>query len=343
MNNPAPIKNVLIVEDNPGDLILIESYLTEEFLQPIITNAKTFAEAKIKLANNIKYDIILLDLSLPDAGGNDLVNNMVQLAEAAPIIVLTGYLEKNFGIKTLGLGISDYLLKDELTAGQLYKSIAYSVERSRISNDLKNSEEKYRNLFSLSPIPMWVYDAESTAFLKVNEAAIKHYGYTEAEFLSMKFYDLNPGKDNIDFREKLANLLNTEGKIKMTCQHLKKDGELIDVEIQQSEIDFDDKKARLVLSDDITVNVFNKNILAFEKEVYELNAKAGVSFNEVLDILTNTFEAIMPGSSCSIIQKEGNKVKNLAAGSMPKPFLVETDGMDISATDGCCGPSMFSG
>ena len=343
MNNSAPIKNVLIVEDNPGDLILIASYLSEEFSQPTIINAKTFSEATIKLAENTKFDVILLDLSLPDASGNDLVNDMVQLAGATPIIVLTGYLEKNFGIKTLGLGISDYLLKDELTAGQLYKSIAYSVERSRISNNLKNSEEEYRNLFSLSPIPMWVYDVESIAFLKVNEAAVKHYGYSEAEFLTMRFYDLNPGKNNIDFKKKMANLLNIEGKIKMTCQHLKKDGELIDVEIQQSEIDFDDKKARLVLSDDITVRVFNKNILAFEKEVYELNAKAGVSFNEVLDTLTKTFEAIMPGSSCSILQKEGNKVRNLAAGSMPKSFLAETDGMDISATDGCCGPSMFTG
>ena len=343
MNKPTSIKNVLVVEDNPGDLILIENYLSEEFLQLIITNAKTFAEAKIKLANNIKYDIILLDLSLPDASGNDLVNDMVQLAGATPIIVLTGYHEKNFGIKALALGISDYLLKDELTAGQLYKSIAYSVERMRISKDLKNSEEKYRNLFSLSPIPMWVYDVESIAFLKVNEAAVRHYGYSEAEFLTMKFYDLNPEKDNLYFREKLTKLLNSDGKIKMTCQHLKKNGELIDVEIQQSEIDFDDIKARLILSDDITVSVFNKNILAFEKEVYELNAKAGVSFNEVLDTLTKTFEAIMPGSSCSIIQKEGNKVKNLATGSMPKSFLEDTDGMNISAKDGCCGQSMFTG
>ena len=82
MNKPAPIKNVLIVEDDPGDLILIESYLSEKSLHLIITNAKTFAEAKIKLAENTKFDVILLDLSLPDASGNDLVNDMVQLAGA---------------------------------------------------------------------------------------------------------------------------------------------------------------------------------------------------------------------------------------------------------------------
>ena len=90
MNNSAPIKNVLIVEDNPGDLILIASYLSEEFSQPTIINAKTFSEATIKLAENTKFDVILLDLSLPDASGNDLVNDMVQLAGATPIIVLTG-------------------------------------------------------------------------------------------------------------------------------------------------------------------------------------------------------------------------------------------------------------
>ena len=342
MTNPYPIQNVLIIEDNPGDFILIESYLSEEFLELKVKHAKTFLEAKKNLDNNFTFDIILLDLSLPDANGENLVNEMVHLAGVTPLIVLTGYLDKNFGIKTLELGVSDYLLKDELTAGQLYKSILYSVTRRHITNDLKNSEEKYRNLFSLSPIPMWVYEKETLAFLKVNEAATKHYGYTETEFLSMTLNDIWADK-NTSLEELIFSPLHENGKIKMTCRHHKKNGEIIDVDTQQSEIDYDAKQARLVLSNDITVSIFHENILAFEKKVYELNAKAGISFHEVLTTLTKTFEEILPESLCSIIQNNKNRVLNLATGSMPKTYLDTTNNMIISPSDGCCGPSMHTG
>ena len=337
------IKKILIVEDNPGDFILIESYLSEEFVQLEIELATTFLEAKIKLDSNTIFDLILLDLSLPDSSGPVLVGDMVQLAGATPIIVLTGYLDKSFGIKTLTLGVSDYLLKDELNASQLYKSILYSVTRSSISKELKNSEEKYRNLFSLSPIPMWVYDADTLAFLKVNDAAIKHYGYTEIEFLSMTLLDIRSDMDTPHIKENIFGQSNQADKIKIICKHHKKNGEIINVELQQSNIYFDGQKARLVLNDDITVSIFQENILAFEKEVYELNAKAGISFDEVLATLTETFEKILPNSTCSIITNIENKIQNLASFSMPKGFLDATEGMLISVTDGCCGPSMQSG
>ena len=343
MNNSHPIKNILIIEDNPGDFTLIESYLSDEFLHLKIEHATTFLEAKIKLESHLSFDVILLDLSLPDSSGHILIEDMVQLAGVTPIIVLTGYLDKNFGIKTLTLGISDYLLKDELTAGQLNKSILYSVARSNISNELKNSEEKYRNLFSLSPIPMWVYDVDTQSFLKVNDAAIKHYGYTETEFLSMKIFDIISHENIPRLKENIFEQSNQDGKLKINCKHLKKNGEIIYVEMKESNIYFDDKKARLVLSGDITVNVFQENILAFEKEVYELNAKPGISFNEVLNTITKTFEEIMPNSTCYIIQNNDNKVRNLAPGSMPKEYLEATEGMIISAEDGCCGPAMNSG
>ena len=337
------IKKILIVEDNPGDFILIESYLSEEFVQLEIELATTFLEAKIKLDSNTIFDLILLDLSLPDSSGPVLVGDMVQLAGATPIIVLTGYLDKNFGIKTLTLGVSDYLLKDELNASQLYKSILYSVTRSSISKELKNSEEKYRNLFSLSPIPMWVYDADTLAFLKVNDAAIKHYGYTEIEFLSMTLLDIRSDMDTPHIKENIFGQSNQADKIKIICKHHKKNGEIINVELQQSNIYFDGQKARLVLNDDITVSIFQENILAFEKEVYELNAKAGISFNEVLATLTKTFEKILPNSTCSIIQNFENKIQHLASCSMPIKYLAATEGLIISEKDCCCGPTMNSG
>ncbi|WP_394767120.1 PAS domain S-box protein [Ferruginibacter sp.] len=335
-------QHILIVEDNPGDFMLIQDYLCEEFATPVIEHAKTFGAAKIKLDVPVHFDAILLDLSLPDANGKLLVTEMVRLAGTIPVIVLTGYADKDFGIKTLALGIADYLLKDELNAAQLHKSIAYSVERRRINNELKDSEKKYHNLFDLSPIPMWVYGQETLKFLNVNKAAIEHYGYSKEAFLSMTVNDIKPSEEVARMEEVITHIENSKN-LKSIYRHLKKNGELIDVEIQSSEIYFNDNKACLVLSNDITANVYQKNILAFEKEVYESNA-TGIPFLEVLNKLIENIEQIVPTSFCSMLQlTENNTIVTLAGGSMPPAYLKAINGMSIGPSAGSCGTAIYTG
>src|SRR5690606_16014759 len=114
----------LVIEDNEGDFLLIEDYLREEIPYAVVSRAKTFSEAKDYLRKGIVFKAVLLDLSLPDAQGKKLVYETVALAEPSPVIVLTGYKDMDFGVETLSEGISDYLLKGDFNASQLYKSIA---------------------------------------------------------------------------------------------------------------------------------------------------------------------------------------------------------------------------
>lgn len=134
--------NIIVIEDNLGDFYIIQEFLKEEIFNCYITHITTFTEANSILLKQNEYDVILLDLSLPDKSGEALVNEIVQMAGKIPVIVLTGYSNKEFGIKTLSLGISDYLLKDDLTAPMLYKSITYSMERKRIGLQLQEAEER---------------------------------------------------------------------------------------------------------------------------------------------------------------------------------------------------------
>src|ERR1700712_3974568 len=140
MENLVNSKTFLVIEDNSGDFILVKDYLKEGFCKPFVEHAKNFAAAKTMLQKGVAYDAILLDISLPDATYETLVTGIVSLAAATPIIVFTGYADVARGINTLALGVADYLLKDGLTASQLFKSIAYSIERERISSELKKSE-----------------------------------------------------------------------------------------------------------------------------------------------------------------------------------------------------------
>ena len=266
---------ILIIEDNEGDFILIEDCLLEEIENPIITRVATFAEATALLSKKDVFDIILLDLILPDAEGTILVNDIVKLANQTPIIVLTGYSDKSFGITTLSMGISDYLLKDELKPLQLYKSISYNIERKKIYNQLSLSEEKYRTLFQLSPQPMWVYDLKTLDFLDVNNAAIHHYGYTDSEFLSMTIKDIRPQVDIPILEQSIAyTKKNDEQLFKGVFRHKKKNGTIIDVEIQSSPIEFNNKNARLVIAIDITELLrIQQDLLASEEALILLNSE----------------------------------------------------------------------
>ena len=139
-------------------------------------------------------------------------------------------------------------------AGKLEKIRGYVVDITKQKNgekELGKSEEKYRLLFANNPQPMWIYDLETLAFLEVNKAAMKHYGYSKEEFLSMTLKDIRPEEDIPALLEDIKNThlnLNSAGE----WRHLKKNGELINVEITSHTVIFNDRKARHILVNDIT-------------------------------------------------------------------------------------------
>ncbi|WP_226389223.1 PAS domain S-box protein [Penaeicola halotolerans] len=245
--------SILVIEDNLGDFVIIEEYLKESSFQYELYNQRCLREAEAFLTAKNKIDVILLDLSLPDGQGESMITRVLNIKnENTILIVLTGFGDKEFGIKSLSLGVSDYLLKDELTPSYLTKSILYNLERARINKQVKHSEKRYRDLFQLSPIPKWVYEIGTFKFLDVNNAAIKHYGYSYEEFLSMTILDIRPKEDIIPSKGGI-NFLSIQDEVtKNVYRHKKKNGEIIYVSIHASQIDFDGIPAELVLANDIT-------------------------------------------------------------------------------------------
>lgn len=246
--------HILVIEDNLGDFILVEEYLEEMISEPAILRIESFKEAKeILTEKKSKFDVILLDLTLPDKCGEQLIGEMISIAENIPIIVLTGYVDASFAIKSLSMGVSDYLVKDDLSPVILYKSIVYNIERNKNLVRLQESEKRYADLFQLSPQPKWVFDLETLEILNVNQAAIVHYGYTLAEFMKMTIKDLRP-KEEVEFVENLIDQTRKDSNrpIRAIFNHVKKDGTLIRVEAYSKAIEFQGRSCRLVLANDIT-------------------------------------------------------------------------------------------
>ena len=125
------------------------------------------------------------------------------------------------------------------------------TERKRNEEVIIESEKKYRLLFESNPQPMWVYDIETLSFLAVNDAAVLKYGYSKEEFLRMTIKDIRPHEDVSKLLQNVKSLssgMNDAG----VWRHCKKNGSLIFVEITSYVIDFEGRKAELVLSIDIT-------------------------------------------------------------------------------------------
>ena len=134
---------------------------------------------------------------------------------------------------------------------------------------LRENEEKYRYLFSNNPQPMWIYNLETLAFLELNNAAVHHYGYTREEFLSMTLKDIRPKEDIDDLLKDIEltrNSYNPAGK----WRHLKKNGEIINVEIVSHSITFNGLKARHVMVNDITERKRAEDALHLSEESLKL-------------------------------------------------------------------------
>lgn len=258
---------ILIIEDNPGDVLLVEDYLDEHILTPQFNYAKSYSEAIDILSNpDIPvFDIILLDLTLPDKSGEDLIESMNNFTNEEPVIVLTGYSDLDFAMKSLSMGISDYLIKENINSSMLYKSVVYNIERFKFVKDIKVSQQKYSDLFQLSPIPMFLYDFESLKFRDVNNAAVRHYGYTRNEFLNLTVKDLHP-KEELPAVEEAMKLSEDreEYYFQGIFTHLKKNGESIQVDIRSNIVFDKGKKAEIALAHDITERL--NHIKTIEKQ-----------------------------------------------------------------------------
>lgn len=126
------------------------------------------------------------------------------------------------------------------------------TEQKQFERALLESEERYRLLFDNSPLPAWVFDSETFRFLAVNETAVKHYGYSREEFLVMNVKDLRPPEEIPSFNEAMKAVENHEGRVTYQTRHLKRNGEIIDVEVSYHKFHFENRPARFAVVRDIT-------------------------------------------------------------------------------------------
>jgi two-component system cell cycle sensor histidine kinase/response regulator CckA len=137
---------------------------------------------------------------------------------------------------------------------QLIHAIVRDVtERKQTQQALRDSEERYRDIFDASPLPKWLYSMPDLRILDVNQAAIDHYGYSREEFLAMTLFDLRPPEDADRLRETIRTVVDRPARRYVGIwKHRKKDGTLIDVDVHTHSVVLGGQNVQLALMLDVT-------------------------------------------------------------------------------------------
>ncbi len=135
-------KHILLIEDNPGDVRLIQEMLRETGEDLFEVTHADRLSGGLSLLDKGTFDLILLDLSLPDSCGLETFAKVHQQARDIPIVVMTGMNDLSLATKSLREGAQDYLVKEETQGDLLVRSIRYALERFSLLKELEESRRQ---------------------------------------------------------------------------------------------------------------------------------------------------------------------------------------------------------
>ncbi len=202
------------------------------------------------------------------------------------------------------------------------------VERRQAEEALKDSEVRYRNLFENNPMPMWVMNLETLSFIAVNNAAIRHYGYSQSEFLALSLASITKGADPMDveraFRTSQKSFDGGEWR------HKRRGGDIIEVHLTAHAIVFAGKVAKIVLANDVTErNRAQRQLAEMHKKLMDASRAAGMAevATGVLHNVGNVLNSVNVSANVLADSVRGSKV----AGIRKVADLLESQKGDLAS------------
>jgi len=253
--------NILIVEDDLSFASLLQERLVLlGYSSYDIVSIDAIADA-MEVKEEFTPDVILLDLNIRDSSGIATYDRIQAIFDEATIIVLSGMDNRALSLEIVSKGAQDYLLKNEINAGVLDKTIKYGILRRTFQVQLTESEKKYKDLFYNSPLPMLKLSVSTYEILFCNQAALTLFDASAAnEIVGKSLNDFIISEQNLSAEDNSPRWMGYYKQRTLTEQE-------ISTQIILNQLT-EDKEAYIALVVDKT------DELLFEQRKYDIIAQA---------------------------------------------------------------------
>jgi signal transduction histidine kinase len=187
---------ILLVEDNPGDADLIRIIL-EGIEEPryAIDNVQRLAEA-VQAVERDSYDLVVLDLGLPDSSGIETLRVLINAAPFLPIVVLTGNLDEQIGLLAVKTGAQDFLNKGQISSQLLQRVLRYAFERKQGEIKLRNAEQQVRTILDALDIQVLLMGTDHRIRWP-NRKVCEAFALRRDEIIGKFCFELWPEQENL--------------------------------------------------------------------------------------------------------------------------------------------------
>ncbi len=278
---------ILLVEDNPGDARLIELTLADARPDSTeVVHVDRLARAVAELDGS-RFDLVLLDLGLPDSQGLDTFASLHGAAGDVPVVVLTGNRDEAVGNVAVQAGAQDYLVKGQLDPPTFLRSLDYAIERHRVQQELRElneelevrveartrelqeSELKYRTLVDQSLQGIVIAQGEAPRLVYANPAMGAILGSTPDDLMTEDVADtlayVHPD-DRAMFLRRYRGRIAGDPALHFEFRGLRRDGEIRWLAVSAARIEYQGRPAVLGAFVDVTERRMAEDALAAEKD-----------------------------------------------------------------------------
>jgi len=197
---------ILYIEDDLSVAKMIKEMLLEARRKEFSVRHVQLLADGLSLLGKERFDLVLLDLGLPDNRGLESALAVRNRSQSTPVVVLTTLDSEEIALKLLQTGVQDYLLKDELTAPLLKRALRYAIQRKRDLESLRESEQRFSSFMLHLPAAAWIKDLEGR-HLFVNREAECIFNREVSAVLGKSDEELFPPETARQFRQNDARVL----------------------------------------------------------------------------------------------------------------------------------------
>lgn len=190
--NELPCR-ILLIEDNPSDAVMFRERLADAGGGPYDVHcADNLAEGLAELSHRpIPYDIVVVDLTLPDSAGLSTFHQIYEAAGHLPVVISSGLDDEDLAVRAVQAGAEDYLDKNQSDPFWLGRSIRHAIERRRLREAIRQSNERFHQLVEQASDAFFIIDSENHV-VDMNRQACESLGYSRDDMLAMPFVEIDP-------------------------------------------------------------------------------------------------------------------------------------------------------